>query len=80
MASVLALSVCAIDGGLKPRSGQTIDGGLEPRSGQTIDGGLEPRSGQTKHYGIDICCFSSKHATFRSKRKDWLTLNQDHVY
>jgi len=24
-------------------------------------------SSQTKDYKIDICCFSAKHATFRSK-------------
>jgi len=28
---------------------------------------------------IGICCFSAKHATLRSKNKDWMTRNQDHV-
>jgi hypothetical protein len=44
-----------------------------------IDRGFEPQSGQTKDYRIGICCFSAKHAVFRRKSKDWLTLNQDDV-
>jgi len=45
-----------------------------------VDPGFELQSGQTKHYNIGICCFSSKHAVLRSKSKDWLARNQDHVY
>ena len=36
-------------------------------------------SGQTKAYKIGICCFSTKHATFRRKSKDWLACNQNNV-
>jgi hypothetical protein len=28
---------------------------------------------------IGICCFCTKHATFRSESKDWLVWNQDIV-
>ena len=45
-----------------------------------VDRGFEPRSGQTKDYNIGICCFSTKHATLRRKRKDWLARNQGNVY
>ena len=34
---------------------------------------------QTKDFEIDICCFSTKHVTVRSKSKDWLTRHQDNV-
>ena len=44
-----------------------------------VDRGFEPRSGQTKDYEIGICCFSAKHAALKSKRKDWLSQNQDNV-
>ena len=44
-----------------------------------VDRGFKPRSGQTKGYKIGICCFSAKHAAFRSKSKDWLARNQDNV-
>jgi hypothetical protein len=44
-----------------------------------VDRGFEPRSGQTKDYQIGICCFSAKHASLRSKSKDWLARNQDNV-
>ena len=40
-----------------------------------VNRGFEPRSDQTKDYKIGICCFPTKHATFRSKSKDWLTQN-----
>ena len=43
----------------------------------TVECELEPWSGQTKAYKIGISCFSAKHATFRSKSKDWLALSQD---
>ena len=41
--------------------------------------GFESRSFQTKDYKIDIYFFSAKHATIRSKSKDWLVRNQDNV-
>ena len=44
-----------------------------------VDYGFEPWLSQTKDYKIDICCFSPKHATLRSKNSDWLDLNQDNV-
>ena len=44
-----------------------------------VDRGFESRSGQTKDYEIAICCFSTKHAALRRKRKDWLVRNQDNV-
>ena len=34
---------------------------------------LESRSGQTKDYKNDICWFSTKHTTVRSKSNDWLS-------
>ena len=33
--------------------------------------GFDPWPGQTKGIKISICCFSAKHAAFRSKSKDW---------
>jgi hypothetical protein len=45
----------------------------------TVDLGFEPRSGQAKNYNIGICCFSAKHAAFRSKSKDWLDRNQNNM-
>jgi hypothetical protein len=44
-----------------------------------VDRGFEPQSGQTKDYKIDICRFSSKHASLRRKSKVWLTRNQNNV-
>ena len=44
-----------------------------------VDCGFEPRSGQAKVYKNDLCCFSPKHAALMSKKKDWLTRNQDNV-
>jgi hypothetical protein len=44
-----------------------------------VDRGFEPWSGQTKDYKIGICCFSTKHAAFRRKSKDWLARNQNNV-
>ena len=44
-----------------------------------VDCVFEPWSGQTKEYKIGICCFSTKHAAFRRKSKDWLARNQDNV-
>ena len=44
-----------------------------------VDCGFEPRSGQTKDYKTGICRFSTKHAAFRRKRKDWLARNQNNV-
>jgi len=40
---------------------------------------VDRRSAQTKDYEIGICCFSTKHASLRSKSKDWLARNQDIV-
>jgi len=34
---------------------------------------------QTNEYKMGICCFSTKHATLRSKNKDWLSRNQNNV-
>ena len=44
-----------------------------------VDRGFEPGSGQIKVNKIGICCFSAKHATLRTKSKDWLARNQDNV-
>jgi hypothetical protein len=44
-----------------------------------VDRGFEPQSSQTKDYKIGICCFSTNHATLRSKSKDWLARNQNNV-
>ena len=33
--------------------------------------GFDPRPGQTEIIKIGICCFSAKHAEFRSNSKDW---------
>ena len=41
--------------------------------------GFDPWSGQTKDYKIGICWFCDKHATLRSKSRDWLAQNQDNV-
>jgi len=42
-----------------------------------IDPGFKPWLGQAKDYKIGIHCFSAKHATWRSKSKDWLDRNRD---
>ena len=42
--------------------------------------GFDPRPGQTKDNKIGICCFSAKHAAFRSKSKDWSAQSQNNVY
>ena len=44
-----------------------------------LDCVFEPRSGQTKDYKIGVRCFFVKYAALRSKSKDWLARNQDHV-
>ena len=41
--------------------------------------GSEPRSGQTKDNKLGICCFSAKHASLKSKSKDWLARNQNNM-
>jgi hypothetical protein len=46
---------------------------------RAVDRGFEPWWGQTKDYKIGICCFSAKHASLRSKSKDWLARNQNNV-
>ena len=43
-------------------------------------GGFDPRPGQTKDIKIGICCFSAKHAAFKSKSKDWSTQSQYNVF
>jgi len=48
-------------------------------SSSSVDRGFERRSGQTKDYKLEMCCFSSKHATLRRKIRDWLALDQDNV-
>jgi hypothetical protein len=51
-----------------------------------LDGCFEPRSGQIKVYYIVICCFSTKHATLRSKSRlvglesGWCGCVEWHVY
>jgi hypothetical protein len=44
-----------------------------------VDLGFETRSSRTKDYKICICCFSTKHAELRSKRKDWLDRNPNYM-
>jgi hypothetical protein len=44
-----------------------------------INRGFEPRSSRTKDYKIDICCFSTKHASPRSKSTVWLGRNRASV-
>jgi hypothetical protein len=44
-----------------------------------IDRGFKPLPVQTKDHNIGICCFSAKHASLRSKCKDWLALYPNHV-
>jgi hypothetical protein len=44
-----------------------------------VDCWFKPLSGQTKAFKICVCGFSAKHATLRSKSKDWLAQNQDNV-
>ena len=41
--------------------------------------GFDPRPGQTKDIKIGICCFSAKHAAFRSKSIDWSAQSQNNV-
>jgi hypothetical protein len=41
-------------------------------AGSAVDHGFEPWSVQTKDYEIYICCFSAKHAAFRSNNNDSL--------
>ena len=41
--------------------------------------GFDHRPGQTKDIKIGNCCFSTKHASFRSKSKDWLVQSQNNV-
>jgi hypothetical protein len=36
--------------------------------------------GQIRDYKIGICCFSSKHAALRRKRKNWLAQTQGNVF
>ena len=43
-----------------------------------VDCGFQAQSGKTKEYKIGICCFSTKHAVVRRKKRDWLALK--HVY
>ena len=44
-----------------------------------VDCGFNLLSGQTKCYNIGICCFSAKHTTLKSNKKDWLTGFHDTV-
>jgi len=38
-----------------------------------VDCGFKPQFGETNDYEIGICCFSAKHAAWRSRRKtSWL--------
>jgi hypothetical protein len=40
---------------------------------------LESRWGQSKDYKTGMRCFSAKHATLRSKSKDWVSRTQNNV-
>ena len=53
--------------------------GSDVLASSAVDRGFEPWSGQTKDYEIGICCFSTKHAAFRSKSKDWLARNLNNM-
>ena len=44
-----------------------------------IDRMFEPWSGPIQDNSIGISCFSTKHAAWRSKSKDWLAWNQNNV-
>ena len=33
-----------------------------------------------KTYTIGMCCFTTKHVTFRSKNKNWFVRNQDNIH
>ena len=44
-----------------------------------VDCRFETWYSQNKDYTIGICCFSAKHTVLKSKRKDWLALNQVYV-
>jgi hypothetical protein len=46
---------------------------------RAVDRGFKPWSGQTKDYKIGMCFFSAKHTALRSKSKDWLAWNRNHV-
>ena len=45
-----------------------------------IDREFVSRSGQSNNYEIGICYFSSKNIILRSKRKGWLSLNQNNMW
>ena len=45
-----------------------------------VDRRFESLSGQTKDYKIDICRFSAKHASFRSKSQNYSARIQDNVF
>ena len=42
-----------------------------------VNRGFEPQSDKTKDCKICIFCVSAKHATLRTKTKDWMSRNQD---
>ena len=44
-----------------------------------VDCGFKPLSSQIKDCKIGMCCFSTKYSALRSKNKNWLAQNQDHV-
>ena len=45
---------------------------VSERAWNVVDRVFDPCSGQIKVHKIGNCYFSAKHATLRSKRKDWL--------
>ena len=44
-----------------------------------VDREFESRSGQSKDYNTDMRCFSAKHATLKSKSKNWVSRTQNNV-
>ena len=58
----------------KERSNKYRIGGVmvSVLASSAVDREFEFRSGQTKDYKINICCFTTNHAAFRLKSKDWL--------
>ena len=44
-----------------------------------VDLGFTPWLGKNRDYKIGICSVSAKHPALRSKRKNWLSRNQDDV-
>jgi hypothetical protein len=78
MVSVVPSSIRGVMISVVPSSIRGVMVSVVPSS--AVDCRFKHLTSKTKDNIIGICCFSTKHAAFRSKSQYWLAQNQDNVF